>query len=97
MVLILPQDQGSKNGAYRHVSLVQKGRNVALTSGKFTVTEILSWDRARDLMWVYKYEFRTSNLNSFVLERRDLCVKYIKLLHNGNVMLPVYMFELETD
>jgi hypothetical protein len=50
MVLILPHDQGQKNGAYRHVSVVQKGRNVALTSGKFTVTEILSWDRARNLM-----------------------------------------------
>jgi hypothetical protein len=32
------------------VSVVQKGRNVALTSGKFTVTEILSWDRTRNLM-----------------------------------------------
>lgn len=51
MVLILPHDQGSKNGAYKHVSVVQKGRNVALTSGKFTVTEILSWDRARNLIY----------------------------------------------
>lgn len=50
MVLILPQNQGPTNGAYRHVSMVQQGRNVALTSGKFTVTEILSWDRARNLM-----------------------------------------------
>lgn len=50
MVLILPQNQGPTNGAYRHVSVVQQGRNVALTSGKFTVTEILSWDRARNLM-----------------------------------------------
>jgi hypothetical protein len=50
MVLILPHDQGPRNGAYRHVSVVQKGQNVALTSGKFTVTEILSWDRARHLM-----------------------------------------------
>jgi dipeptidyl-peptidase-4 len=50
MVLILPHDQGSRNGAFRHVSVVQKGRKVALTSGKFTVTEILSWDWARNLM-----------------------------------------------
>jgi len=50
MVLILPHDQGPRNGAYRHVSVVQNGQNVALTSGKFTVTEILSWDRARNLM-----------------------------------------------
>lgn len=51
MVLILPYDQGPRNGAYRHVSLVQQSRNVALTSGKFTVTEILSWDRARNLIY----------------------------------------------
>ncbi|XP_021935063.1 venom dipeptidyl peptidase 4-like [Zootermopsis nevadensis] len=51
MVLILPHDQGPSNGAYRHVSIVQKGRNVALTSGKFTVTEIVSWDRARNLIY----------------------------------------------
>jgi hypothetical protein len=50
MVMILPHDQGSTNGAYRHVSVVKQGRNVALTSGKFTVTEIVSWDRARNLM-----------------------------------------------
>jgi hypothetical protein len=50
MVLILSHDQGPRNGAYRHVSVVQKGQNVALTSGKFTVIEILSWDRARNLM-----------------------------------------------
>jgi dipeptidyl-peptidase-4 len=50
MVLILPHDQGPSNGAYRHVSVVQQGRSVALTSGKFTVTEIVSWDRARNLM-----------------------------------------------
>jgi hypothetical protein len=50
MVLILPHDQGPRDGAYRHVSVVHQSRNVALTSGKFTVTEILSWDRARNLM-----------------------------------------------
>lgn len=97
MVLILPHDQGSRNGAFRHVSVVQKGRKVALTSGKFTVTEILSWDWARNLMWVHKYAFGTSNLNSFVLERRELCVEYIKWMHNGNVTSPVYVFELQTD
>jgi dipeptidyl-peptidase-4 len=50
MVLILPHDQGPSNGAYRHVSVVQQGQIVALTSGKFTVTEIISWDRKRNLM-----------------------------------------------
>jgi len=48
-------------------------------------------------MWVHKYAFGTSNLNSFVLERRELCVEYIKWMHNGNVTSPVYVFELQTD
>ncbi|XP_069698426.1 venom dipeptidyl peptidase 4 isoform X2 [Periplaneta americana] len=51
MVLILPHQQDPNDGDYRHVSMVRLGQVTALTSGRYTVTEILSWDRARNLIY----------------------------------------------
>ncbi|XP_049787513.1 venom dipeptidyl peptidase 4-like isoform X1 [Schistocerca cancellata] len=48
MIIILPQEEDEKNGAFRHITLVDRNfvppKMTALTTGKFVVTEILAWD-----------------------------------------------------
>lgn len=53
MLLIMSQEQASNAGGYRHITMIERkpnGKVVALTKGKFVVTEILSWDESKDLM-----------------------------------------------
>lgn len=48
MVLIFPHDQGGAAGAFKHVTIIDRSQKelapVPLTSGKYVVTEIVSWD-----------------------------------------------------
>lgn len=47
LLLILSHDQGGDAGSYRHITRYNVAANsagVALTSGKFVVTEILGWN-----------------------------------------------------
>ncbi|PSN29471.1 Venom dipeptidyl peptidase 4, partial [Blattella germanica] len=44
MLLIHPHEEG-ESGPYRHVTMIQEGKITAITSGKFTVTDIVAWDK----------------------------------------------------
>jgi dipeptidyl-peptidase-4 len=54
MAVIHPQRQDGEAGDYRHLTLVDlaspTSRPIALTKGKFVVTEILSWDEENHFM-----------------------------------------------
>lgn len=55
-LLILPQEQSDK-ADWRHLVIVSNTTSeeptiTGLTSGKFVVTEIVSWDQKNALMWV---------------------------------------------
>lgn len=72
MVLILSQPQ-KDGGAYRHVTLLNRTPNnvsmLPLTSGKFVVTEILSWDHDKNLVY---YQANTEE---------DPAVKHVYSVH----------------
>ncbi|XP_067001471.2 venom dipeptidyl peptidase 4 isoform X2 [Anabrus simplex] len=55
MILVTPQDQGDGDGKYNHVTLVQLSRGRALvkplTSGKFSVTELVAWDTRHNIIY----------------------------------------------
>lgn len=52
MLFVKSQDQGSELGSYRHVVLFDRNTReiVPLTSGKFTVTDILAWNQNKNEM-----------------------------------------------
>ncbi|PSN53226.1 hypothetical protein C0J52_07992, partial [Blattella germanica] len=51
MLLIHPHEEG-ESGPYRHVTMIQEGKIIAITSGKFTVTDIVAWDRQNERQMV---------------------------------------------
>lgn len=52
MLFIHPWDQGGQLGAYRHLTMYDSStKNIsAITSGKFTVNDILSWDNEQNIV-----------------------------------------------
>ncbi|KAJ9586412.1 hypothetical protein L9F63_019941, partial [Diploptera punctata] len=50
MLLIHPHDQGNRD-PYRHITMVQRNRVTAITSGRYTVTDIVAWDRRRNFIY----------------------------------------------
>lgn len=53
MLFIHPWDQGGQLGAYRHLTMYDSStKNIsAITSGKFTVNDILSWDNEQNIVY----------------------------------------------
>lgn len=52
-LIILSQNQTDKAGSYRHIVLFEREKNakgIAITSGKFVVSDILNWDNKNDAM-----------------------------------------------
>lgn len=69
MIFINPQNQGNGLGDYRHLVVHDLSTNTTtpLTHGKFTVTNILSWDDEANEMQVFQY-FLKCNCNKMNLK-----------------------------
>ena len=52
MLFIKPEDQGGELGSYKHIVLFDRNTReiLPLTSGKFTVIEILAWNQDKNEM-----------------------------------------------
>ncbi|GLH16374.1 Venom dipeptidyl peptidase 4, partial [Gryllus bimaculatus] len=66
MVLILPQDQGDREGKFPHVCLVQQNQGNALikplTMGKYSVKKILAWDKQHNKIYFLATEIDSPSI-----------------------------------
>lgn len=53
MLYIYSWDQGNNMGGYRHLTIYNTTKRTAspLTQGKFTVTQILAWDKLNNIVY----------------------------------------------